>query len=202
MPRFEYLATTDQTQHEDRESEIEGLCRSGRRRERRTDGKGYSASTGSSRTRSWIQTRSRVIVGAAYWFPHQGTVTSALLFDFENVEEQRLHTASSRRTALRGACPDQFLTRVDNIFWRIKAMKLWTHTTLAAGAVLLPARPSAPGDRSTARAPRSRTRSTEVVLRVQQAARGRADQLPAGRLRRRHPAGHAARCSSAPPTGR
>jgi hypothetical protein len=30
-------------------------------------------------------TRSRVIVGAAYWFPHQGTVTSALLFDFENV---------------------------------------------------------------------------------------------------------------------
>lgn len=30
-------------------------------------------------------TRSRFIVGAAYWFPHQGTVTSALLVDFENV---------------------------------------------------------------------------------------------------------------------
>jgi hypothetical protein len=30
-------------------------------------------------------TRSRVIVGGAYWFPHQGTVSSALLFDFENV---------------------------------------------------------------------------------------------------------------------
>jgi hypothetical protein len=30
-------------------------------------------------------TRSRFIVGVAYWFPHQGTVSSALLLDFENV---------------------------------------------------------------------------------------------------------------------
>ena len=29
--------------------------------------------------------RNRTILGVAYWFPHQGTVTSALLLDFENV---------------------------------------------------------------------------------------------------------------------
>ena len=29
------------------------------------------------------QTRQRTIVGAAYWFPHQGSVTSALLLDYD-----------------------------------------------------------------------------------------------------------------------
>jgi hypothetical protein len=29
------------------------------------------------------QTRNRTILGAAYWFPHQGTVSSALLFDYD-----------------------------------------------------------------------------------------------------------------------
>lgn len=29
------------------------------------------------------QTRSRTIVGAAYWFPHQGTVSAALMFDYD-----------------------------------------------------------------------------------------------------------------------
>jgi hypothetical protein len=32
--------------------------------------------------------RNRTILGAAYWFPHQGTVSTALLFDFENVDNQ------------------------------------------------------------------------------------------------------------------
>jgi hypothetical protein len=32
--------------------------------------------------------RSRVIAGVAYWFPHQGSVTTALLFDVENVDNQ------------------------------------------------------------------------------------------------------------------
>ena len=31
------------------------------------------------------QQRKRLIVGAAYWFPHQGTITSCLLVDFEQV---------------------------------------------------------------------------------------------------------------------
>jgi hypothetical protein len=29
------------------------------------------------------QIRSRTIAGIAYWFPHQGTVSSALLFDYD-----------------------------------------------------------------------------------------------------------------------
>ncbi|MEO7273057.1 MAG: hypothetical protein ABIX28_23020 [Vicinamibacterales bacterium] len=32
--------------------------------------------------------RNRTILGAAFWFPHQGTVTTALLFDFENVDNK------------------------------------------------------------------------------------------------------------------
>jgi hypothetical protein len=31
-------------------------------------------------------TKSRTLVGAAYWFPHQGTVAAALLFDVEGVK--------------------------------------------------------------------------------------------------------------------
>jgi hypothetical protein len=30
--------------------------------------------------------RNRTILGVSYWFPHQATVTTALLFDFENVD--------------------------------------------------------------------------------------------------------------------
>ena len=30
--------------------------------------------------------RNRTILGVAYWFPHQGGVSTALLLDFENVE--------------------------------------------------------------------------------------------------------------------
>ena len=30
--------------------------------------------------------RNRAILGVSYWFPHQGTVSTALLFDFENVD--------------------------------------------------------------------------------------------------------------------
>ena len=38
------------------------------------------------------QTRSRTVVGAAYWFPHQGTVTSALLIDYDG---QTFHNFST-----------------------------------------------------------------------------------------------------------
>jgi hypothetical protein len=30
--------------------------------------------------------RDRIIGGVAYWFPHQGNVATALLFDIENVD--------------------------------------------------------------------------------------------------------------------
>jgi hypothetical protein len=33
--------------------------------------------------------RNRALIGAAYWFPHQGSVSTALLFDFENVDNDR-----------------------------------------------------------------------------------------------------------------
>jgi hypothetical protein len=32
--------------------------------------------------------RNRTLLGAAYWFPHQGAVSTALLFDFENVDNK------------------------------------------------------------------------------------------------------------------
>ena len=72
----------------------------------RTDGRGWSAwVTPKTRTDSigWEglfrvdhlepdtsqpARRNRAIVGAAYWFPHQGNVTTALLFDIENVDNK------------------------------------------------------------------------------------------------------------------
>lgn len=46
--------------------------------------------------------RSRTIAGIAYWFPHQGNVTTALLFDFEGVDNEDFVPARSdeRRYAL------------------------------------------------------------------------------------------------------
>ena len=32
--------------------------------------------------------RLRTIAGVAYWFPHQGSVTTALLLDYENVDNK------------------------------------------------------------------------------------------------------------------
>lgn len=48
-------------------------------------------------TSSSNQTRSRTIVGAAYWFPHQGTVSSALLFDYDGQTFQNISTATPQR---------------------------------------------------------------------------------------------------------
>lgn len=39
------------------------------------------------------QTRTRTIVGAAYWFPHQGAVTSALLVDYDGQTFHNFSTA-------------------------------------------------------------------------------------------------------------
>ena len=59
-----------------------------RRRRTTSAGKDWCGSIISSRTRSLDARRNRTIVGAAYWFPHQGTVSTALLFDFENVDNK------------------------------------------------------------------------------------------------------------------
>ena len=44
-------------------------------------------------TASADQTRTRTILGAAYWFPHQGTVSTALLFDYDGQTFHRYTTA-------------------------------------------------------------------------------------------------------------
>jgi hypothetical protein len=49
------------------------------------------------------QTRSRTILGIAYWFPHQGTVSSALLFDFDGQMFQNVPAArDQQRIAVHG----------------------------------------------------------------------------------------------------
>jgi hypothetical protein len=83
---IEYLATTDQTSVKTAKVKSKGV--SFWATPRQSPSYGWE---GLFRV-DWIEpnkdvdpTRSRVIVGAAYWFPHQGTVSSALLVDFENV---------------------------------------------------------------------------------------------------------------------
>jgi hypothetical protein len=48
--------------------------------------------------------RNRTIVGISYWFPHQGGVSTALLFDFENVSNDRFVPVrpDERRWAVHG----------------------------------------------------------------------------------------------------
>ncbi len=53
--------------------------------------------------------RNRTIAGVAYWFPRQGAVSSALLFDYEQVDNDRLRAGPRRRTALDRAHAGQLL---------------------------------------------------------------------------------------------
>jgi hypothetical protein len=50
------------------------------------------------------QTRNRTIVGAAYWFPHQGNVSSALLVDYDGQTFQNAVPAQAKqqRVAVHG----------------------------------------------------------------------------------------------------
>jgi hypothetical protein len=80
---FDYLATTDRTSVTKPE----------------VDGRGYSMWATPRTRRGWEallrydhmapdtsvedQTRTRTIVGVAYWFPHQGNVSSALMLDYD-----------------------------------------------------------------------------------------------------------------------
>ena len=87
MPRSSTCSTTDQTSTNERESEIEGRVVLGGAESRRTGWEGlFRVDWIEPNKESGCRQRSRFIVGAAYWFPHQGTVTTALLFDFENVD--------------------------------------------------------------------------------------------------------------------
>ncbi|HEX9365270.1 MAG TPA: hypothetical protein VF921_01515 [Vicinamibacterales bacterium] len=83
---FDYLATTDQT------SATKTALK----------GRGWSAWVTPRTTKGWEgllrfdhlepnkdvsnQTRTRTIAGVSYWFPHQGTVSTALLFDVDNAK--------------------------------------------------------------------------------------------------------------------
>ena len=46
------------------------------------------------------QVRTRTIVGVAYWFPHQGTVTSALLLDYDGQTLDNFAPAVSKQSRL------------------------------------------------------------------------------------------------------
>ena len=98
---YEWLATTDQT----------------RASATKVDSRGYSLWATPRATNGWegllrfdhIEpntdapgTRDRFIGGVAYWFPHQGNVSTALLFDFENVSNKDFlpERADERRYAL------------------------------------------------------------------------------------------------------
>ena len=43
-------------------------------------------------TRADNQTRQRTILGAAYWFPHQGSVSSAVMLDYDGQTFDRFDT--------------------------------------------------------------------------------------------------------------
>ena len=99
----EYLTTKDQT-----------LATS-----RALDGKGWSVWATPKTTKGWeallrfdhfepdkttSQKRERQIFGVSYWFPHQGNVASALLFDVDNATFKNFANpqATQRRIALHG----------------------------------------------------------------------------------------------------
>ena len=48
------------------------------------------------------QTQSRLIIGAAYWFPHQGNVSTAVLVDYDGQYFNNLTTKPTRSIAVHG----------------------------------------------------------------------------------------------------
>ena len=46
------------------------------------------------------QVRKRIIAGVAYWFPHQGSVTSALLFDYDGQTFDNFAPAVSKQSRI------------------------------------------------------------------------------------------------------
>ena len=97
---LEYLSTKDQTS----------------RIKRELDGKGYSIWVTPRATNGWEallrydhlepdtaaanQVRNRTIAGVAYWFPHQGNVASALLFDYDGQTFDNFTPAQPKQSRL------------------------------------------------------------------------------------------------------
>ena len=56
------------------------------------------------RPTSMIATRDRTIVGVAYWFKHQGTVSTAIMLDYEEANFDKLvpPLAKTTKIALHG----------------------------------------------------------------------------------------------------
>ena len=48
------------------------------------------------------QKQKRIITGVAYWFPHQGTVSSAILFDYDGQRFDNITTAPAKAVAIHG----------------------------------------------------------------------------------------------------
>ncbi len=51
----------------------------------------------------------RTIAGVSYWFPHQGNVSTVLLFDYEQVNYDDFATGPARREAVGRAHAGEFL---------------------------------------------------------------------------------------------
>ena len=54
------------------------------------------ATAGDATTPFESQKQNRLIIGVAYWFPHLGSVSSALLFDYDAQKFEHLTTAPVR----------------------------------------------------------------------------------------------------------
>ena len=50
------------------------------------------------------QKQNRVITGVAYWFPHQGNVTSALMLDYDGQVFKNLTAAANKSVILHAPC--------------------------------------------------------------------------------------------------
>ena len=48
------------------------------------------------------QHQNRTIVGVAYWFPHQGNVSTAILVDYDGQHFENITTAPARSIAVHG----------------------------------------------------------------------------------------------------
>ena len=83
---FDYLAASDQTTATGRKRDAHGVSFWATPRQRATDGfEGLFRVDRLDPDDIADAHRTRTILGAAYWFPHQGTVTAALLLDYERV---------------------------------------------------------------------------------------------------------------------
>src|SRR4029079_2985827 len=129
--------------------------------------------------------RDRTIAGVAYWFPHQGNVSTALLFDVDNTKSDNFSPAQPTRRLIAVHALLNFGRRQSH------EQALVVRRSRCRG-------PRGRDGRGAEGPNQWRGRDLpgadlhEVVRRVQQASSRRADQLPAARLGRRHPPDHGA----------